>query len=958
VAVTFPRDLIMEAYLGRWVNITALAESRSLRQVDPVTVTWGLPNEQGKALAPPSTAQGVLNNAGGHWTPENPLSDYYDYLRGRNVPTRLSLRVGQDAFTRTVGAGSWGAIPGESQQWSLSGVNTTFSVNGTQGVMAISAVSSFGVATFPDSYGDCCIAATTTVNVNDIAGGSLEPCNLVLRYMGSGPLAGEHYLLRVECTSAELLNVTIFHSSLGAISGTVQVAGLINAASPKALRAKFQVEGQTLRGKVYAPGPSNDPDQFEPLGWHVSCHHERLPAGFPGGFVGIRNGIAAGNSNSKPISFLVDDVDLRLLRHSGELAQLQPTWDEGHKIKKARFRAAGITQRLGRPQRPALSSAIRRYAASNAEFTTRDFWPLDEAATAPAQGLSAVAGGAAAFFERNTGVIPERGAITWGNTDKILTSVPGFVSMSNEGQLTFPINPAPLGTTSTVSWAMRLTNDTGGRALITTSVSNQFVFFFYTDATWELFRNPGSVSVATGAFTNASGWDGIWVTIGISLFSSGGNIAWRLCIDGVDIGGGSSVGGTYSPMRSLVLHSEQAGTGGQGDDSFSSVLVTDRRIDDILPEVLDGYGVISTVGRKISQVTKGWPGERAVARAFRLCAEEGVPFDYWGDLGQSRPMGPQRPVPLLDQLTECAEADGAFLYEPRYTAGVAIRARRTMCATTPTAAFSYSSGHVAPQFAPSADDRPSANLVRAENADGGFFILDTPVGVMNTKDPGTDPDAIGRSPADAKVNVDGDAQLPDVAGWVRGLGTVPEVRFPRVTINLRARELTQGADPTLPARQALLLNVGDRMQVTGLAAADVYRDLDQVVRGGTETYRNVRQHQVQFNTAPYERYRTGVHGDGVSRYDTLVAATTLDAQLTAGTTGARNVTTGSGPVWTTDAGAFPMDVVIGGERVTLSGITGTGAAQVMTISARAVNGVSKTHPAGTKVYLFQPVYYC
>jgi hypothetical protein len=229
---------------------------------------------------------------------------------------------------------------------------------------------------------------------------------------------------------------------------------------------------------------------------------------------------------------------------------------------------------------------------------------------------------------------------------------------------------------------------------------------------------------------------------------------------------------------------------------------------------------------------------------------------------------------------------------------------------------------------------------------------------MNTRNPGTDSEAVGKSPARTEVNVEAAAQLPDVAGWERALGTTPEVRFPQVTVNMRARELDVTAPAT--ARSVLQVGVGDRLVVSGLAAADVYRELDQVALGGVETFSNVRQHKVRFNTAPYEKYRSGVYDDSGSRYDGAV--TTLDAQLTSGTTGARNVTTSSGPVWTTDAGAFPMLVLIGGELVTLSGITGVGtAAQVMTISARNGNGLpisgGKTHAAGTRVQLYQPVYY-
>lgn len=923
MTLTFPRALVFEAYLGRWVNVTELAVERRLLQTDPVTVSWGLPNEQAKALAPPSTATGALRNIGGHWTPGNAMSDYCAYLQARNAPTRLALRVMRDTFTRTV-VGDWGFADTETHAWTTSGVNAAFSVGSGSGSIVVSAVSSFGLATGPDSYGDQQVAASCTVNINNITGGSIEPCNLVLRYQGTGPMSGEHYLLRVECTSAEVLNLTIFHNSLGALSSTVVVPGLIDAVSAKTLRAKFQVEGQTLRGKVYKPGPAADPDQFEPLDWQVSCHDERLAGGFPG----YRCGVAGGNTNI-PVTFLTDDLEVRLLRHTGELSKLSPTTDLTHRIKKAAFTAAGVTMRLGKPNRPALSSAPRRYIPTTSPLA---YWPMDDAAYAdavkalvgntPAQVVSGAASVAAMALNA---------LAPWLGTG--LTVVPDSTAVK-----------CIVDGSSATSWCADLmflptltaANATAGPHVVTTDASIWQPYVDMATGTIAMKLNPsGGAQVTLGTtaalpeLANGRVHHLRWRTA-----QNGGNVDWFVYLDG-----------------SLVLSGSRA--------AFTNTANTQIRLfSNNQPCTFGHVAAYSGTGPTLTDVVAacfGYASERALTRAIRLAGEESVPIDYFGSTGSTPPMGPQRPAPLLDQLVECAEAMQGILYEPRYTAGVAIRPRLAMSAQAADATLDYAAGHVAPPLTPDYGDRPTANLIRAERIGGGVIFAEQVTGPMNTQNPGTNADAAGKTPGDVKANVDADAQLTNVAGWALALGTVPDVRYPTVRVDLAAPTLTLGADPTLPARQVLDLRPGDRLVVQNMGECDRYRDLDQLVRGGVETFRNARVHDVTLNTSPYEKYRTATYGDAGSRYSSAV--TTLDAQLNVGVTGARNVTTTSGLPWVTAAASFPLDVEVEGERITISGITGSGAAQVMTISARAVNGATKTHPAGSLVRPWQASYY-
>lgn len=66
------------------------------------------------------------------------------------------------------------------------------------------------------------------------------------------------------------------------------------------------------------------------------------------------------------------------------------------------------------------------------------------------------------------------------------------------------------------------------------------------------------------------------------------------------------------------------------------------------------------------------------------------------------------------------------------------------------------------------------------------------------------------------------------------------------------------------------------------------------------------------------------------------------------------VGTPTGPLWG-DADQ-PYDLYVGGERLTVSAVTGTTTPQVFTVT-RAVNGVVKTHASGTEVRLFKPAIY-
>ncbi len=67
-----------------------------------------------------------------------------------------------------------------------------------------------------------------------------------------------------------------------------------------------------------------------------------------------------------------------------------------------------------------------------------------------------------------------------------------------------------------------------------------------------------------------------------------------------------------------------------------------------------------------------------------------------------------------------------------------------------------------------------------------------------------------------------------------------------------------------------------------------------------------------------------------------------------------SVATTSGPVWTTDPADLPMDIMVGGERMSVTAVSGASSPQTVTVT-RWINGVVKPHLSGAAVRIAEPV---
>lgn len=919
MAYSFPRDPIVEWYLDGWRDI-----STDVRQSPALQVTQG--RRDWSTKTPPCGCKFTLDDGPDHgdgdYNPENPLGEWFEQL-DRNVPLRVADPIAADTFTRTVVDG-WGTSDSGDVWSNAGGVGGTvqgsdWQVAGGVGTQSVPAANGYRYSTMAGDYRNVTVAATVTVPITNITGGSLEPANVIVRR-----LAGVYYMARVVISSAEAVTISIHHSIDGQLVAPVTVTGLVDAVSNKVLRVMLQAEEETIRAKVYAPGA-------EPLDWHVEVDDDRIVTA---GQVGVRNGVASGNTNTKPIVFSVDDVVVSSPRFAGEVVKMVPKTSLNHSDDRTEVEAAGIRRRLSKGERK-LATALERYITrGDAPFGVADFWPLDREQDAADRGLNTVAGGNRMEFYRATG-----GAIKWGTPTGLLPVDRGVTLVpppSGSGQMLAYTSASKFNGTDGWGFLWQHRVSTEGQASMLLDLSNSTQLFLKFEPGIAILQLLPAATTLMTIGVPLVGDDAVWHTFALGCRQSGGNILYHLTVD--DDSYEVSAAGTVGLPR-FVLFSAFPGQGFTYE--VTQVLA-------ITNDPLTGSPWHAATARSLYL---GRPGETAGDRFTRLCGEESVPYMLTGYPTDTPAMGPQRPLTLMKLVDECLDAAQGSAYEPLGTTGLAIRTLRSASTQDPALTLNYSDKTIAETFGPTRDDQGILNDVTAKRPNGGEYRVEQATGPNNTADPGTAAGAAGRVDTDVTVNVRTDPQLIDQAGWRVHMGTVPGPRFPTVTVNLSAPAFVDDPDLT-----AAVLDVGidDLIVITNVQARRIYDDVRLIVRGWTETIDTNRQHKIVFNTTPASPYDTAIYDDADSKYDSDTS--TVAADFVAGTGTSLSVATTSATLWTLRSSAWPFQVKAGGVVLNVTAVSGTSSPQSFTVDATPVNGVAKTITAGTSLRLARTVY--
>lgn len=348
----------------------------------------------------------------------------------------------------------------------------------------------------------------------------------------------------------------------------------------------------------------------------------------------------------------------------------------------------------------------------------------------------------------------------------------------------------------------------------------------------------------------------------------------------------------------------------------------------------------------LSTSMDAWRQEPAARRAERLTWEEQIVNYNIGDNGPR--MGIQGTKSYAELMQEVQEVDMGYLYEPRQVLGLGYRTRTSMYNAPVMLNLSYGNNDLSGTFSPVRDNRGSVNDMTVVKDFGtkGRYVLTS--GSRSVESP---PNGIGRYRDEQTISLYRDSDLPGQAQWRVFVGTRDDLRVDTITIALENPRIGEVADNVYRFYTA---DIGDRIQLTDLPLLLLPDDMELSIVGYTETFDQF-QHTITFNCVPGSAFAVGQTVETTSTTSSKANSqtTTLNEALDTTETGVDVAIESGSALWTTSGVDF--DIVIGGERMTVSAVSGSSSPQTFTV-VRSVNGVVKTHASGETVQLFKKAY--
>ena len=870
-------------YSGAWQTAPAYVR-------DKTSITRGRGNETSEPT--PQTLSGTLDNRSGAYNPRNASSPLYG-LVGRNTPQREGLDLAVDSFGGTSASG-WTPTDGGLPWTGLGAAAADFTESGGLGRHLQPLKNIVRVSLLAEERRD--VEQVTEASIPAVALGA----SAVLGHVARRQTSGDYYWLRLEFDVGGAVTAKISKTISGSFTELASRSGIpgLTYTAGQSYTIRSSVSGSRLSLRVW---PAGTP---EPSAWTLTDVDSSITAA---GRYGLASWVVSGNTNTTEVRF--DNYRAVDRRFFGEVA----SWKPGRTVEFnpatgrgdawTEVEAAGILRRLGQGADPLDSPLRRAILATNPS----GYWPLEDG-DGSLSARSAVAGvadmqpfGYSRFTAPGTGApVPAANLPKFGTGGGIPGSAP-VADLAQGGVLQADLPYAQFAGWR-LEWVARFPRDKAGAVVplrwetdgswgvwdFQVDASGIFATFYVSDP---LGPTAGSASASLNLF------DGLPHHFQIEAFDTGGTADVRIYVDDVQVAtyrsGGVAPSGTTGSITQVIVNPLEINANDAAAESMP---------------VLGHVAVWNpSVGLSTAAVAMlGHAGETAGARFLRLCGEEGVPATVVGDVASTEPMGPQRTgVDLAGQLAEIERTEAGIIYEPRDGLGLVLRAVDDLYNQARALTVDWSAYQVAPPFAPVVDDQGTRNDVTAKSTTGGEARAVLEVGPMSVLPP---PVGVGRYSTKLDVNPYADARLVDLAGWALRRGTVDEVRVSRVTVDLVG-------SPGLAAAAAAV-DVGDRIVVTGMPADMGSNEVSLIVLGYTEVIGS-HTRTITFNCVPASPYDVALV-DGTQR----VAAdgSTLAADLTAGGTSLLLASTAENRPWTQDPADMPLDVRVGGERVTASAI--------------------------------------
>ena len=331
--------------------------------------------------------------------------------------------------------------------------------------------------------------------------------------------------------------------------------------------------------------------------------------------------------------------------------------------------------------------------------------------------------------------------------------------------------------------------------------------------------------------------------------------------------------------------------------------------------------------------------ETAGSRISRIASEDDLPIRFSGYWVDSFPMGAQRVGSALDLIRECEVTDGGIFASRKDEARFMYRTRHSMEAQPPRLTLSYTDSEMSPPFSPITDDQGAVNKLTLSRKGGASYTYEDTDSSADPEDGG-----IGLYEQAYAVSLEYDYDVRQQCRWRVHLGAEKGPRAPQVVVDLSRSAIT--GDAAL-LRNVIDTDLGDRLVITDPPSNYRPDDIDLLVVGISETVDQFRR-VITFVCVPERPYHTARFSE--ARFYSL--GTTLNGAHNSTTT-SLSVYTPTGDVWTDSDGDF--DILVSGERMTVTAVTGSTASQTFTVT-RSVNGVVKSHVDSESVDFFDPQY--
>lgn len=847
-----------------------------------VTITGGRADEVSEVSA--ASCQLQVDNAGGHYCTRNPLGRWYGLL-ALNCPARWGTISGAEAWAVNTTNG-WGT-PDVGTSWTLGGTASMWSSTSGVGQLSESTVNAFRTAILAgaDTHnGD----ATFVAAVPAVAtGGSLVVGLVVRRTVGVNQV-----WFCIDFGVSGVLGVRIKRDVNGVTtdlgSGT---AGTYTA--NQRIKARCVWDGQDLRMRIW-PESGGEPTTWTAVATDTQCL---------GTAVGLQFWRVASNTNTSPLVYSVDALEIEAVEITGTIPAFPVRWDPTASQSWAPLEIAGITRRLSQGSKP-LRSPMYRLITGYSNLV--GYWPMEDGTDAD-QLANTVPGGVAGTLTNMqlgaVGPAGSAGAATFTNADNTSKVSGAFKGASSTAgwQVSWSTQlPAlPASTTQMISWS----TSNGYRWTINPGVSIYNVTVI----------DPSDTIVVNQNVTNTGiGDPNQWVTFRMLATVSAGVVTWAFAwfVQGAPTvwGIGNTFSGAVGALRSWTANGNANMQNAQMCHVFGLTTANDD---------LQSYAALRSFD--------GYVYELAADRVTRLCGEEGVPVAV--EPGASEPLGIQPLGNLLALLQDAETADLGVLYESGAVLGYRPRGARYNRPVAMSLAFTGDIGD-APE--PTDDDQRVSNEWTVGRNGGSEATFSDPGHIALN----------GYYPDSETVNVAFDSRLVQVAAWRVHLGTWGEMRWPQIVI-----DLTDQSDLLTAWRGRPF---GPRIVISGVPAqGPVGADVDLIVEGWQQ---DITSHswRLTLNCSPAKPWDVAVWG--ATPYDSNT--TTLAGTQTTSSTSWGITTALDKEVWSTTA--VPYSWMVGGERVTVTAMTSASGSGPYTQTAtvtRAVNSITKAHSAGEEIHL-------